>query len=342
MKIIYVGFKFAHHKGTQGGYHHISEYVKYDRIIDAQWEREFYESENLNFFLKALRRICIFFLGFGTPITILKCIYFCIFFRNQVFHFIYPENTYKWLHHFIGNSNKIVCTFHQPASYFLLYNEWIPIMRKFHHVILVSNSDIALFRNWTGRDNVTFIPHGINTEFYRPKEGIIKKPSLLMVGNWMRDFHFSNSVLAQLILKHPNIKIDIVTMKENFAFFDSLQVNLYTKISDYDLLDLYQNSKVVFFPLKEFTANNAILEAAACGCNIVVSSPSEVCNSYFPKDYITFLPNSVSHVVSEISDLIENDSLDQNFELHGFVKSNFSWDLVADRSKKILELMSKF
>lgn len=336
MKLIYIGFAFEHHKNSQGGYHHIKKYLGYDKIINVQKERDFSEGFLKNIFLKILRRLYIFFLGKGTPLSVIKCIYLAVFRKNQVFHFIYAENNYKWLHFFIGKSNKIVCTFHQPASFFIKRPEWIPIFKKIDKIILMTETDVNQFKKWTGKDNVFFIPHGINCNFYTYDKKITKTKSILMVGNWLRDFIFARDVFIELKNKLPDIEINIVSSKKNFYHFKDMEVNLYTNISDIKLKSLYQSTKVAFFPLTQFTANNAVLEAASCGCNIVIVTPDKPNFSYFNESYIEYLSDNKNKVLQKIEDILNLESNTFSELLSEKVEKSFRWETIAEKTKYLL------
>jgi hypothetical protein len=338
MKKIYIGFAFAHHKNSQGGYHHIKEYLKYDTIIDAQWEKEFFESTSTNLLLKAIRRAYIYILGHGTPLSVIRCILFALFRRNQVFHFIYAENTYKWLHHFKGQTNKIVCTFHQPASYFIGDPKWLNRLKLIDSVILMTEKDVILFKEWTGKDNVFFIPHGVNTDFFFFNPLVTKDQSVLMVGNWLRDFELARSIFLTLNKEMPTLKIRIVTSSHNYCFFEDINCELYTNIPDFELRNLYQKSSIVFFPLIKYTANNAILEAASCGCNIIITSKSKFADkSYFDNKYVDYLTNRDERTIVE-SILIKTIKYDTKIStsIYDYVKVNFSWYRIGKLTDQVL------
>ncbi len=338
VKKIYIGFAFSHHKNSQGGYHHIKDYLNYDTIIDVQREKEFYESSSKNLFFKVIIRLYIFLLGQGTPFGVLRCIFLAIFNKNQVFHFIYAENTYKWLHHFKGKTNKIVCTFHQPASYFVNHPEWIPLLKKIDKIILMADADLDQFKIWTGKDNVFFIPHGINSAFYSYDSSITKTNSILLVGNWLRDFKLAADVFESINQDLPNVEINVVTFQNNFHHFDSVRVNLYTNISDEELKNLYQTTKLVFFPLKQFTANNAVLEAASCGCEIVISTPNKPDFSYFSDQYIHYVNNDKEQIITKLIQLFYTNCPDSAERMSTYVQETFSWQMIAKRTECILLL----
>lgn len=333
-KIIYIGFAFSHHKNTQAGYHHLKEYLVYDKIIDAQWEVEFLDGNSL--LKKIIRKIHNLIFGNGLPFTMIKCVLLALFSKNQIFHFIYPENTFKWLHLLKGKSNEIVCTFHQPKSYFEHNNYWIKVLPKLDKIILMTDKDISFFAKFVGEGNVKFIPHGVNTDFYRGDFTIGKSIDILLVGNWMRDFEFANFVFDGIYPLYPDVKICVVTNENNFQFFSKTRnLQLKTNISDDELIFLYQSSKCLFLPLIEYTANNAILEAAATGCKIVVAS-NNIDKSYFNDEMVVFLPLELNNVIDYFKiELSYTNNQNPNVITKDVIEK-FSWNNIGEITKSYL------
>lgn len=336
-KLIYVGFAFRHHKETEAGYHHIKDFLKYDKIIDCQWEHEFLDYPLDSFFAKVVRKFYRLLFRTGYTFTIIRCILLAVFHKNQVFHFVYAENTYKWLHLFIGKTNSIICTFHQPAAFFEESQKWKSELKYLDKVILMTKKDVDQFNQWIGKEKAIFIPHGINTNFYKPDLIVKKNDNILMVGNWLRDFEFANTIFESLLKKNQNLSITIVSNAINYHFFqNNIRLTFLTGISDKELRDLYRTSKLLFLPLKSFTANNAILEAAATGCQIVVAT-NEIDTSYLSEENIVFLPLNEEVVGSYILEFIENsDNTLKLIETRSFVIDNYSWEIVAKKTYEVL------
>lgn len=324
--IIYVGFAFEHHKNTQSGYHHIKDYLHYDRIIDCQREFEFVTRlSRKNLFYRLVYSIYRRILGRGCPLTIIYCILISIFNKNVIFHFVYGENTYKWLHKFKGKSNKIICTYHQPVDRFLKHPEWIKNLPHIDGIILLSLKDVEMFKQWSVGKSVKYIPHGINVDFYSPSEKVEKKNEILMVGNWLRDFRFANAVFLELLQIDNTLTVTVVTNTDNFHFFDkNCRIKLLSGISNEELLNLYRSSSLLFCPLQSYTANNAILEAASVDCQIVIAT-NQANDSYFSEKQVTLLPLDKEVVVKYLA----HSYKEQIVSLREYVIANFSWRSVA-------------
>lgn len=327
-KIVYIGFAFQHHKNTCSGYHRIKEYLNYDKVIDCQKEYELHSNPK-NFLQKILRRVLDLTLGTETTFCLLYCIIYNIFHSNCTFHFIYGENTYKNIRPFIRKSNKLVCTLHQPISYFEKNKSWSKRLKSLDGIIVMSDDQILEFQKLAPQAKVEFIPHGIDTEYFKPSNKP-RKNQILMVGNWLRDFHFANEVFQELFKKDLEVNVVVVTFPTNFAMFESHErLILLNNISNERLCDLYKESKCLFLPLKAYTANNAVLEAAATNCPIVIATPQSA-TSYLDEQYISILPQNQDDVVHCISHPISTTTRE-------YVLKNYSWVKIADVTKSFLK-----
>lgn len=85
-------------------------------------------------------------------------------------------------------------------------------------------------------------------------------------------------------------------------------------------------------PLQRFTANNALLEAASVGCNILIATDFAD-NSYMPNDYLFICPVNKDTVISKMMDIMK---LDVNNKLSNYVKENYSWPIVAKELEQFL------
>lgn len=341
-KLIYYGFEFTHHFNKQGGYHHIKDYIQYDEVIDLQKEKYFFDIIlNKNIFLKFLKKIYFIFFDQIGVISLIKSIFYIKFRKNVLFHFIYPENTYAWLHYFKNNSNKICCTFHQPISFYESSKKWKKIIKNIDIIIVLSESDVAYFKNITKKENVYYIPHGINTNFFNFDVSVKKDNDILMVGNWLRDFDFANKVFEKILKINLVNKIKVVTNRENFIYFNNLSIELFENITDDHLKSLYQESKIIFFPLVNFTANNALLEAASTGSKILVSTNIEDSSFYFPNTLIFKAPNSIEIVINRIHQILNEDLYNPIFcnDIHNYCEQNYSWLTI---SKRTLNIFNQF
>lgn len=335
-KLVYIGFGYLHHMGGHAGYHHIKDYLSYDYYIDAQrFHNIAQEPVELTFMARVRARLFPYFcFGFKAfPWYIVKCIILAFLKGNLTFHFIYGENLLLFVPLLQIRGCKVVCTLHQPFEWFEKNDKWKKYLKQVDAVILVGNSEISEFEKLTGKKNVKFIPHGICSDFYSPNKDISKENIVLTVGNWLRDYKFADKVYQALLSTDDSLNICIVTQPSNRAFIKpNERIHFLSGISDKDLRDLYCRCSVLFLPLIRYTANNSLLEAGACGCNIVISSNFPD-NSYIPGQFITTCQMDESETIHSIKQCIAKS---YNSGLSCYVSEHYSWTVISEYTKQFL------
>lgn len=333
-KLVYVGFAFTHHKGTHAGYHQIREYLDYDYVVDCQayFDKGQKEYSKLSVFGKIYRR-CLYklFNVSNIPWYVFRILLLGLRHNDLVFHFIYGENVYfPWIKKFIRKGNIVVCTFHQPYSFFRTEKVWKEKILKSDYIILVGNTEVEAFKHMTGKDNVMYIPHGITTDYYAVNHNVKKQNVVLTVGNWLRDFKFADKVYQKLLQDNSSVEIHIVSNPKNKEYITpSDRIKFMSGITDDELREEYLESSVLFLPLTRYTANNSLLEASATGCNIVIASDFPD-NSYIPKEFVTLVEMDVEKAVYEIKNHL---TIEYNYKLSDYVGKQYSWYVISERTK---------
>ena len=337
-KLICIGFAFEHHKGTHAGYNHVKDYAGYDEYIDCQKYFEKLTHASSNFFARCYRRAMRLIFGYPFfPVFLFKMI--LLSFKGKcIFHIIYGENLYTPRMQHLFNGSKVVCTFHQPFSWF--DNEtWKNYLKGIDGIILLSDKELKLFQQITQKDNITYIPHGVFTDYYSPDKSCTKTNMMLTVGNWLRDYELADRVYSDFLQKHPDWQITIVANKEcTKSVHQDDRIHCLTGISDDELRELYRKCKILFLPLKRYTANNALLEAASCGCNIIISSNNED-NSYIPSGFINTVPMEKDIVLTQIEENITHPS--DSKMLVDYVNQHYSWKTIGQKVHSYLLSYSK-
>lgn len=334
-KLVYIGFKFSH-MGSHSGYDQIKKYVHYDKIIDCQkdfdWLQKVLQRRHL------LDKVYLRVLGDRLWWVEFYCALLSLTHKNMIFHFIYAENTFRYLGYFKRYTNKIVCTYHQPQDFFVSNHIFKKGIRQADKIICISPDMCAFFKKQRGPkfNSVEYIPHGVDTEYFKCNEGK-KQKSILMVGNWLRDFEFANKVFQKILIERVDVKhINIVTLEANYKYFilDD-RIKLMSGISDKKLLDLYTECSVLFLPLKKMTANNALLEGASCGCTIIIAT-DEKKDEYFSDSLVKIVPLDLETVCKHIYGYFDNNLNPSYTGIVDSVKSRYDWSVIGARTEKFL------
>jgi len=131
-------------------------------------------------------------------------------------------------------------------------------------------------RPWLEREGadpttVHTVLHGVDTDYFRPgPEPSNTQFRILVVGAWRRDFMTYEQIFTALEDEAVEFRCLIgepwATRWGRFR-----NVTIPGRMSDAELLQEYQRADCFLLAAEDSTANNALLEAMACGCPVVAS-----------------------------------------------------------------------
>ncbi len=211
----------------------------------------------------------------------------------------------------------LVGSVHQPMSWWVQRGDLELVNTLDHMIVLTEFEKRRWGKHFKGK--ITCVPHGVDTDFYKPDETRIpKSASVIFVGLWLRDIEALARVARIVAKKKPDITFKLVIplkSRKNYTFqkwFFELgkleSVEWYSGISDDELLKMYQASSLTFLPMMDCTANNAVLESMACGKPIVSTSNqglSTYLNNDFSKLYDSLAFDQMADAIIEI--IVDND-----------------------------------
>lgn len=197
--------------------------------------------------------------------------------RDTLFHFLYGENCVRYLPAFTRRSrrNRLVATFHTPSW---RMNEVVKsrrTLRWLDGVVVMSTSQLDYWSDIVGAERAAFVPHGVDVGYFRPAAAPAAGSGplrLLTVGHHLRDFDMLAAVARAVGSLDGDIEFAVVARPDRLGPLQGLaNVRCYSGLSDEDLRALYQTSAALILPLKDATANNALLEGMACGTPVIAS-----------------------------------------------------------------------
>ena len=256
---------------------------------------------------------------------------------RQIFHFIYGENSYWYLAKLkkMIPGNRIVCTYHTPPDRFQAIVKEAKPLRDLDGIIVVSNFQKDFFVDWLGHNNVWFVPHGIDVDFFKPAPEARfgnHRLNCLFVGSHLRDVTTFRQVVQILAQKDPAVQFHILSSPANTNQFNGCaNVQLYSKISELELLKLYQSSDLLTLPLIDSTANNSILEALACGLPIVTTDLPGT-RDYLSDDCALFVPPGDAGAMADAVLKLKDDRYRQKLSENSREQAlRFDWRVIADQ-----------
>jgi glycosyltransferase involved in cell wall biosynthesis len=272
MRVICVQKRWQHHAGFSG-YDKLSDFLpahvvrrasftsRSARLIAAAWDRGVGSPPHL------------FDYHLGDRIAEGKAFWASFARRADIVHVLYgDEQLNLLLKRAALLRGALIATFHLPAA---RSRERFERQRaqfgRLAGAIVLASSELAAFRGWLGDDKVLFVPHGIDvTRIPVGAGGKSERLNLVFVGLHMRDFEVAHRVMDRCARENLPVDFEVVLRQDRLGFFTGCDnVRRHSNIDDSALLSLYGNADALFLPVTGATANNAVLEALACGTPVI-------------------------------------------------------------------------
>lgn len=228
---------------------------------------------------------------------------------------------------------KFVATFHKPPD---VLQKQIPntiYVKKLNGAIAVGENQVPFLKNWLAIDNVEYITHGVDIDFFKPNFELRSSKKILLVGQHMRDFTVFNKVIEVLLEQDSSIEVNVV-LHEAYQKRVIAHKNVYihSGVTDEELRAFYQKSSVLFIPLTDVTACNSVLEAMASGLPIVSTDVGGNSDYFKNTKNILLKRNSTVEKYSEAIHQIMNDDL--SFDISNSSRNKaleYAWHITAKR-----------
>lgn len=260
--------------------------------------------------------------------------------KGVIYHFLYGETTY----HYAGmlnnrNDNRIVATFHLPPVG--IQSTWLieEPLRQLSAAVCVGTSQMEYLSKIIGADKVFFGPLGVDIAYYLPPASFSSRdPDLcVFVGENYRDFPALRGVIELVSYLRPQTRFVAVVPPRCYDLIgEHPNLSLRSKVPEDDLLGLYQKASLMVMPLKDATANNAVLESMACGLPQVVTDVGST-RDYVSEDCAALIPvNQARKMAETVIDLLQAPA-----ELERMSKSaveqagKFSWPKAVDQLNRV-------
>ena len=207
--------------------------------------------------------------------------------------------------------------------------------------VVVARNQLEAFGGWLGRDRVVYVPHGIDTDRFCPGADLPSREivRLITVGHHMRDWKALDKIIDQCQKLKLPVQFDIVT-REHFlsTSTESPYVQFHRGIPEERLIQLYREADALLIPVCDATANNAALEALACGTPVISTMVGGM------PDYIDdscgwlFEKGEVAKIVELIGEICNDPQVASLRRSAARTKAlDFSWECVASKMRTLYQ-----
>jgi glycosyltransferase involved in cell wall biosynthesis len=339
--VCYLRYRYPHHAAASG----------YDRICDYVESETVYPSKFLYLLGEtALRPLALAVSRFGGHFEYSR--YDWVAERafeskirqaqDSIFHVIYAEKSLRTAHHLANRrGNRLVATVHHPKEHHKMLFKNFDHFRSAAAIIVMTS---ALRETWAeilGSEKVHYIPHGIDTNYFKPGHRDGTRRRCLFSGYHGRDFELLQQAARVLSDRYADFELWVVSSSPEALALHGIteNVRVIRHLDDIQYLDVLKNFDLMILPVKADTANNAILEAMACGLPIVTNEGS-------PTDYMDttcghILPfRDAEGLIDACIDLLDDPGLRSRFGIAARQRAElFSWQRIAEKTVKLYETL---
>ena len=238
----------------------------------------------------------------------------------------------------LADKLMISATYHQPVD--VLEQRLAPdLAESVDLAIAVARCQIAVLGETFGEDNVRFLPHGIDTEYFVPDEKCKEKSLVISVGVHRRDFATLKAAADLIVANQTGTTVMLIGPSKHLPDgIDHSSLTVVRDASDDFLREAYQRASCQLLPLEESTANNAILEGMASGLPLVTTNLAGI-RDYTDNTWCISCPSgdAKAHADAVLS-IIGNDMKRASMsESARKCSLGFDWRRIREQFKGILD-----
>jgi glycosyltransferase involved in cell wall biosynthesis len=252
--------------------------------------------------------------------------------RGRVLHFLQGENAYRYAGALPGR-RRLIATLHLPPS---ILGDYVVPMRHLERlaaIVFVAGNQLDLLDRLPSPPRAYVVPHGIDVEFFAPAPRPASCISCLFVGQWLRDFATLEAVVSAVQRAAPQTRFSLLLPSGAADRWRGRPgVDVLTGVDDGMLRRCYQDASLLVMPLRDCTANNAVLEAMACGLPIVVTDVGGVRDYVDERCALLTAPGDAKGMAEAVLALLGDDTRRAAMGRAARARSEvFAWPRVAER-----------
>lgn len=220
-------------------------------------------------------------------------------------------------------------------------------VRKFQHVIAVSEHDRSLMEVWVEGARITVVPTGVDLEQYRPdfaREAAA--PNVVFVGamDWEPNAdameYFCDQIWPGVLLEVPGAKLRIVGRNPGTRTLELASPSVEVTGRVQSVAEYLRDATVVVVPLRIAGGTRLkIYEAMAAGRAVVSTSiGAEGLDVHHGRDIV--LADSPRRFSEAVIALLRDDNLRHKYERAAAdLAAQFDWSVIGRKFAKVLEMV---
>lgn len=230
-------------------------------------------------------------------------------------------------------------------SFGIFYNLMIPLLvKKAKKLLTVSqfskNEILNFYPNC--KKNIDIIYNAVDNKFM-PNKVINKDNYLLAVSSDYLHKNFARLIEAFILLDNQTVKLKIVGTKGKIANkYQNIQnIDFIGRVSDEELIKLYQGALAFVFPSFYEGFGIPPLEAQTCGCP-VISANSASMPEVLGDSALFFNPFDIEDISKKMLTIINDQEIRNNLVEKGYKNTlRFSWKSSAIKLIQILSIINE-
>jgi glycosyltransferase involved in cell wall biosynthesis len=262
--------------------------------------------------------------------------------------FLLAKEREKW------RETRLIGVCHQPPAWWQLNHASPDIIKSLDYMIVLSCSARAYWEQFTDRERILVIPHGVDADFFTPTERKDKLSSqdgilrAVFSGQWLRDFETIAAVVA--IVDDLNLPVRFEMIVPRFARASdtcyrmamSPRVRWHSGLTDESLRSVYRQSDLLLLTLRDCTANNGLLEGMSCGLPVIITDVGGV-RDYAKETFADFVRSRDALGIIDIIKgyLSQRDELnDRGAAARAHVENYLSWPKITSEYIRLFRSLS--